>query len=272
MIYKGLINVAGLGTMNDFSSSGNTITIRPLKPSTLYDQSTPQKKVSEIVLTYSDTNPKYTMDLTAGGTTTTVTNNFGWTFILSYIDTLSLVGGKMYGEMIFDDEDDYEMVLEEELIYPNTNLIITMTFNSSKKTVSKDVTIKEYILGKHTNVITFRTVDLQLKEYTSLKPFNYVFIADLNRYYYVKEVRQLNEFATLTLTEDVLMSWGDLIRSQAGFVERNENSYDVDKIDDLVEYDFDKSVLVTTITPTNDIYNKTATDSLGGGYFVLVTV
>ena len=165
MTYKGLINVAGLGTMNDFAQSGNTITIHPLKPSTLYDQSSPQKKVSEIVLTYSDTNPKYTMDLTAGGTTTTVTNNVGWMFILSYIDLLSLVGGKMYGEMIFDDEDDYDMVLEEELIYPNTNLIITMTFNSSKKTVSKDVTIKEYILGKHTNVITFRTVDLQLKEY-----------------------------------------------------------------------------------------------------------
>lgn len=60
--------------------------------------------------------------------------------------------------------------------------------------------------------------------------FNYCFIPDFGRYYYITDITYSGAngiIKTLSLEEDVLMSWKDYIRNSDGIIERNESQYNL---------------------------------------------
>lgn len=57
---------------------------------------------------------------------------------------------------------------------------------------------------------------------------NYCYIADFERYYYVKEITcNINGLFTLVLAVDVLMSFQSVIELQRGIVRKNANIYNM---------------------------------------------
>lgn len=156
--------------------------------------------------------------------------------------------------------------------YPD-NAIEIYLLKSPRKQVTKTLKSVGIINGNYTKPITYRSISLDIIN-PLLPIFNYLYIPELKRYYYVKESTQIKDFAQLTLDEDVLMSWGDLIRSQTAFVTRNQNSYDKDIVDKEITYDYDKSVNYIPVTPLIDVFESseqsTVTESVGG--FCIITV
>lgn len=153
--------------------------------------------------------------------------------------------------------------------YPD-NAIEIYLLKSPRKQVTKSLKSVGIISGNYTKPITYRSISLDIVNHSDLPFFNYLYIPELKRYYYVQESTQIKDFAQLTLVEDVLMSWGDLIRSQTAFVTRNQNAYDEDIVDKEVTYDYDKSINYIDITPLADVYGQSSYSE--NGMYVLKTV
>lgn len=65
--------------------------------------------------------------------------------------------------------------------------------------------------------------------------YNYVFVKELHRYYFVNDVTILaNGAHMVTLHEDVLYSFKNSIKAQTAYVDRNANDYDDDLIDQKI--------------------------------------
>lgn len=58
--------------------------------------------------------------------------------------------------------------------------------------------------------------------------FNYVYIADFNRYYFIREINTYQNFWYITLEEDTLASFKTELGSQSHYVLRSASSYDGD--------------------------------------------
>lgn len=151
------------------------------------------------------------------------------------------------------------------------NYMFLFRMNSPKDHIFKSLEHVDTVEIKYTRPITHKHIVLDMKRTLSDVPFNYVLLTVLNRYYYVTDATMTNEHYVLDLVEDVLMSFNSLIKQQTAFVERNEFTYDSDKVDDLVTYDYDKDVTYTTITPTNDIYYNSSSLS-NVGFWVMLGV
>lgn len=146
--------------------------------------------------------------------------------------------------------------------------LITYLQNSENGKLDKTIAEVGTILGTFNQAIGLKSIDVDITGYA--RDFNYVWIPTLRRYYYVDSVDLISADVTrLHLKEDVLMSWKSLIRSQTAFIERQENVYDNDLIDELVKYSYDKSVLSFAVTLSNDIFANTDNDDLD---FVVETV
>lgn len=71
-----------------------------------------------------------------------------------------------------------------------------------------------------------------LIEYNKPIDFNYIYIPNLNRYYFVTEVTIVRtNLYEISLSIDILMSYKDGIKKLKGFIDRNEEFYDDDIID-----------------------------------------
>lgn len=147
--------------------------------------------------------------------------------------------------------------------------LITYLQNSENGKLDKTLAEVGTILGTFNQAIGLKTIDVDIAGYA--RDFNYVWIPTLRRYYYVDSVDLISADVTrLHLKEDVLMSWKSLIRSQTAFIERQENVYDDDLVDEMVTYSYDKQVTYFTVTPTNNIYANI--DLITGENFVIETV
>lgn len=74
-----------------------------------------------------------------------------------------------------------------------------------------------------------------LAEGKTLPTFNYVYIREFNRYYYVTELTSVrNGLWDISLDVDVLMTYNTAIRGCTAYVDRNENSYNKKVIDTKV--------------------------------------
>ena len=93
-------------------------------------------------------------------------------------------------------------------------------------------------------------IDMSLTlEIEELPLFNYVYIEQLNRYYYVTDIVSVKyKLWTISLSVDVLMSYKNALLSCSAFVDRNENSFDNNIIDKkrVIEQGYD--IEVSTIT------------------------
>lgn len=162
-----------------------------------------------------------------------------------------------------------------DLILYNQETIFTYLMDSPKNQVTKTLNFVSSMEININRVINNKNliVDIANVDVVSKKRFNYVYIPSMNRYYYVQEINLLKDFTSCSLVEDVLMSFSDLIRLQTAFVERQENNYDPDKVDNLVSIDYDKTITYETITPSNDIFmvaNQETSTATGGYWFITV--
>lgn len=121
------------------------------------------------------------------------------------------------------------------------------------------ITLVKEVLGvlrESTSIIDFSVV-LELDTFPN---FNYVYIEIFNRYYFVSDIVSLNKnIWEVSLSCDVLMSYKDAINACTGFVDRNENTYNLLIVDD-------KLPLKQGQTITTTFVNNTLFDDIQGTY------
>lgn len=117
----------------------------------------------------------------------------------------------------------------------NYTFVVLYSLNDQRNKLSKTITIKGLMSGIVKSPIGIKqlTLDIENYDYKGTNFFNYVFIPDLNRYYYVSNIEfQSKQITRILLTEDVLMSWKNLIKLQSAFITRYENSTNDKKLID----------------------------------------
>lgn len=93
--------------------------------------------------------------------------------------------------------------------------------NVVDKTDFIELVLTENIIFKQETSIINPTIVLEM---TSFPNFNYVYIKELNRYYFINSITSIrNNLWEIDLSVDVLMSYKDGIKSLKAFVDRNEN-------------------------------------------------
>lgn len=173
---------------------------------------------------------------------------------LAYQGVMEMIGAGVV-EVLQDEDDQYVSC-------------VTYLQNSENDKLDKSLTAVGLMAGIFNHAIGLKSIDLDIKGYTM--GYNYVYIPRVKRYYYVDSVELISaDISRLHLKEDVLMSHKDLIRAQTAYIERQENVYDDDLIDEMVKYSYDKSVLSFAVTLSNDIFTNTDNDDLD---FVVETV
>ena len=98
-------------------------------------------------------------------------------------------------------------------------------------------------------------------EIEQLPLFNYVYIEQLNRYYYVNDIVSVKyKLWTISLSVDVLMSYKNALLSCSAFVDRNENSYDNTIIDKkrVIQQGYD----IEVSTVTNELLDNTSDNNI----------
>lgn len=121
------------------------------------------------------------------------------------------------------------------------------------------ITLVKEVLGvlrESTSIIDFSVV-LELDTFPN---FNYVYIEIFNRYYFVSDIVSVNKnIWEVSLSCDVLMTYKDAINACTGFVDRNENTYNLLIVDD-------KLPLKQGQTITTTFVNNTLFDDIQGTY------
>ena len=154
------------------------------------------------------------------------------------------------------------------------NCIFYYLLNSDKHTVDKDIILVNCDYVEYNRFTSHKNIVLNVKQTAFDDKYNYVFLNVLNRYYYVSDAVLQNDIFTLTLKEDVLMSFKDMILSQYAYILRNENLGDDAMFDNMVVYATQKRIEITEITPLIDVFKVSQQDTVNenlGGY-ILTTV
>ncbi len=185
------------------------------------------------------------------------------TSFMPYVQTFfSSSEFKQLCKVIIDSSTDdlknsiYEMFKQENYVYPNENAIFLYVMNSSKNTVNKSLTFVGNMYINYNKPISYKQLTVDLELTTKGLEFNYVYLTVLNRYYYVTDCIMMKNYYSITLNEDVLMTWKNLIYSQSAIIERTQSDlyYDLDKVDNLVTYDYDKEITIQTVTDSLNLF------------------
>ena len=181
---------------------------------------------------------------------------------------------KGYGRIITNTTYTYLLQDIDKMTDLTKNAIFLYRNSSSRNTVDKTLVFVNCMDVKYTRPITHKRMMLDIKHTLNDESFNYVYLTVLNRFYYVEDATLTNEFYTLSLSEDVLMSFKDLIRSQTAYVERNQYNIDSDKVDDLISYDYDKSVTTSQLTDLLTLNSElpSTIDNLIQNMFVVIAI
>lgn len=114
-------------------------------------------------------------------------------------------------------------------MFPIVLSVCTDENNKVTKTMSSSITLNGTLRGESSIVNPVVLVEGNTFGY------NYAYIAQFNRYYYVVDVISIRENLTeLHLRCDVLMTYGSGIRSLTGLVIRQENDYNLFLSDPLI--------------------------------------
>ena len=221
---------------------------------------------------------KYTY-INSSGVSTTVTAYSGTTFVDFYSAVYSFFGEKIetllsitvFGNIKSEETNRFNKLNSLNFFVRSVNGVFLYTMNSSRNTVSKNITFVDNFYVKYNNPISYKqfTLDLERTDYLT---FNYVYVTVLERYYFIENMVMMKNFYRLSLSEDVLMSWADVIRSQTAFVERSQNNYDVNRVDDLVTYDYGKVVDTLSVTIGNNIFPTQAQENSRKNTIIITVV
>lgn len=94
-------------------------------------------------------------------------------------------------------------------------------------------------------------------EYEKVPDFNYIFIPEFSRYYFVDNVSTINNnLWGISLTVDALMSYKDSIYELEAFVDRNEFEYSPNIIDDkrVIEQGYN----IRDVSLVNKVFSRQA--------------
>ena len=180
--------------------------------------------------------------------------------------------------------DDRDLELLEKLIKwgivsldvdGNTSLLV-YTQNAENDVVDKSsyLTLKNVIVGKFNHSIAVKNINIDIKGYSILNAYTYVFIPSLNRYYYIDALEIISgDYVRLHLREDVLMTWKELIYLQKAFVTRNENISDNLIVDERLPLESIKTIeyIAPTRTGTGNLENITLKGDFSTEYNILVS-
>ena len=109
----------------------------------------------------------------------------------------------------------------------NQTTILTFLQNDANDHINKTLTGVKIFDGVFKTPINIKSFEIDVADFNAYQRggYNYVYIPVLKKYYYVRAVTQVtNDYTRLYFTEDVLMSWASLIKSQDALVTRYEGS------------------------------------------------
>lgn len=126
----------------------------------------------------------------------------------------------------------------------------TFVFDGNPNTVNKTLTEQETVTGLLNASFDILNPVLRFRTATPVS-FNYCYINELQRYYFVKDVAQDGDLCTVRLNVDVLFTYKDKILQATGTMINGENSnryssnrsknYDMRPILKQLEFDSQKS-------------------------------
>lgn len=108
-----------------------------------------------------------------------------------------------------------------------THDLVLLNNSSDDRTLGKTKTVIAEIDGDYRDFVPVNelVLDIDIAGYT-LSSFNYIYIKDLDRYYFIREKTMLNEsICRVVLTCDPLESFASSIKSITAICERAESSY-----------------------------------------------
>ena len=117
--------------------------------------------------------------------------------------------------------------------------IILYKYNGESNRLDKTNYLHEPITltGNARESIDKMSASLLLQYSGALIGYNYVYITELNRYYFIEsDTIERTDIHRLTLKTDVLMTYKTAIKSSSGLVSRNENLYNTQIIDDRLRF------------------------------------
>ena len=113
--------------------------------------------------------------------------------------------------------------------------------------LDKIITYVDKLEGIFNHSIGVKNINIDVNNFQN--NFNYVWIPTLKRYYYVDSIELISATITrLHLTEDVLMSWKDLIKIQSAFVSRYEQSNNDNLVDSRLPLEDVKTIEMLSFT------------------------
>ena len=139
--------------------------------------------------------------------------------------------------------------------------IILYNNKSEKNKIGKDITLVATLTGSIKEPSSLIRPQIVI-EYSDPTAFNYVYISEFGRYYYVSDVTILNtNILMISLVVDVLESFKTSILSQHVIIDKNQNVFS--------NYLPDSNLLTLVKTKT-DIVNFPS-GLLDSGQFILIT-
>ncbi len=118
----------------------------------------------------------------------------------------------------------------------------------------------ECVLKSSSDIIN-PTIELQVGLTSNPSSYNYCYIADYNRWYWVNEWTFANRLWTATLNVDVLATWRPYIGNTDMYVYRSSNEYDGKLLDMKYHTTADVTVNTVNISEVNTAFSS--------GYFVV---
>lgn len=145
-----------------------------------------------------------------------------------------------------------------ELLENDEVLLFCYKLNCEHNRVDKTshITYVKSISGVFNHSIGVKKLSIDLEGFIS-NQFNYVYIVNLDRYYFVDSVEIIsNDITRLHLSEDVLNTWSTLISDQDAFISRYEYSDQINMVDDRLPMENVKTIeLLTGIDYDGDLVN-----------------
>lgn len=154
-----------------------------------------------------------------------------------------------------------------------TTYILKCERDKVKKVIGTDIIKVGEIRGTYKNSVSVKSPIIDVQDFELANTYNYVYVLELNRYYYVQSVELVtNKMTRLYLQEDVLNSFADLILLQSALVIRSESNGDLNKVDDTVTYNYAKKVTKTVVTYKTTIFPATQNEEDTRINSILITV
>lgn len=124
-------------------------------------------------------------------------------------------------------------------------------------------TTKSYSLAYATHELDLLSPEIQIAD-TGVESFNYMYIQDLGRYYFIHPVLTANGYYKLNARCDVLMSHSTQIKKESGILKRSSSVFNTFLSDDLYN-----SLCYRRVQTL--LFDKTPFSTSGNGYYLTVT-